>query len=389
MTILERYIGRSFLGAALLAWLMLTFVLVVGLLMKVTTLVSRGLKPEIVWRYITFGVPETFAITIPLALLVSALLVFGRLSADSEIAAMRACGVNLLLLMRAPVLAGLGLAAFCFYVQNEIIPRSNLGRREYAGSVDTSSGLALFEPGRFIRDFPGVEIHFERKQGDFLHNVTIIEFSDPARPREVRADKAEVTEVPEVAHMGGVTLTNHNIRLRFFHARVDLLHPDRPGAATFDLFTHTLTNAFKARYVGPQDKNRNLPELLDEIPKVENSLAKARVNYREAPSDMNRRLFEIYKARLRNIYFEINRRCAFSLTPVCFILLGIPLGIRSHRRESTVGIGIALGVAFSFYMCQVAAEAAVRTPFFPYYLLVWLPVALCLGISCRLIPKNQ
>ena len=390
MLILERYIGRSFLMAAILAWLMFTFVLVVGLLMKVTTLVSRGLKLEIVWRYITLGVPETFWITIPLALLVGTLLVFGRLSADSEIAAMRACGVNLLKLMRGPVLAGMLLSAFCFYILNEVSPASNLERRAYANTVDTSSGLALFEPGRFIRDFPGVEIYFERKQGDFLHNIIITESSNPARPREVRAEKAEITQVNEAAQVGGMALTNENIRLVFFNARIDPFHPDRPGAATSDRFTHVLTNAFTARPVYVQNKHRNLRGLLDEIPKAEATLDKARASFRAAPKEgMNRTLFEMGKARVRNLFFEINRRFAFALTPFCFVLLGIPLGIRSHRRESTVGIGIALGVAFSFYLCQVAAEAAVRSPFLPYYLLIWFPVALCLGITCWLIPKNQ
>jgi len=378
MLILERYIGRSFLGAALLTWLMLTFVLLVGLLMKVTTLVSRGLKPEIVWRYVSLGVPETFAITIPLSVLVAALLVFGRLSADSEIAAIRACGVNLLKLMRGPVLAGLLLTAFCFYVQNEVSPQSNLERRKYAGSMDASSGLALFEPGRFIRDFPNIEIYFQRRQGDFLHNIIITDSTNPSRPRLVRAEKAEITQ------------QGLDIRLVFHHAEIDPFHPDRPGKATSDRFTHTLTNAFKEVRVYPQDKNRNLHELIEEIPKAKKALEKARASFRESPGEgMNRFMFQMGKARLRNIYFEINRRVAFSLTPVCFILIGITLGIRSHRRESTVGIGIALGVAFSFYVCQVAAEAAVRSPFFPYYLLIWFPVALCLGIACWLTPKNQ
>jgi len=378
MLILERYVGRSFFGAAFLAWFMLTFVLVVGLMITATNLISRGLKPELVLQYVKLGIPETLGLTIPLAVLVSALLVFGQLSADSEIAAMRACGVNLLTLMGGPVLAGVLLTAFCFYVQNEIVPSSHLARRQLVTSVDAASGLALLEPGRFIRDFPNMEMYFEHKEGNWLHNVIITETSDPNRPREVRAEKAHVTQDGE------------DLRIEFHRVRIDPFHPDRPGAGTADRFAHTITNAVKERIIYKQDKNRSLSELFMLIPEAEKSLAKVRATYREAPGkDMNRIAFLMSKARVRGILFEINRRFVFSVAPLCFILVGIPLGIRSHRRESTIGIGIALGIMFVFYLCMVAAEAAVRYPFFPPYILVWLPVALCLGIACWLIPKNQ
>jgi len=377
MTILERYIGRSFLAAALLAWLMLTFVLIVGLLMKVTTLVSRGMKPEIIGKYVLSGIPETLSITVPLAVLFSALLVFGRLSADSEIAAMRACGINLLKLMRGPLLAGLLLTSFCFYVQNEVAPASNLMRRQCANNVDASSGLAIFEPGRFIRDFNHIEIYFERKQGDFLHNIIITDARDAARSREVRAEKAEITQ------------QGADIRLVFHQARVDPILADRPGAGTADRFTYVLTNAVRERVFSKKDKNLNLPELLEEIPKAKETLAAARASNRADPTPMNRTNVNKHKTRVRCLLFEIHRRAAFALTPLCFVFVGIPLGIRSHRRESTAGIGIALGVAFTFYLCQIAAEAAVRSPFLPYQALIWFPVVLCLGIACWLIPKNQ
>ncbi len=379
MLILERYVGRSFFGAALLAWLMLTFVLVVGLLVQVTNLISRGLKPEVVLQYVRLGIPETFGITIPLAVLVSALLVFGRLSADSEIAAMRACGINLLTIMNGPILAGVLLTAFCFYIQNDVIPPSHKARRDFAAKVGAASGLALLEPGRFIRDFRDMEMYFERKEGNWLHNIIITDTSVDQHPREVRAEKALVEQNGE------------NLKIDFYRVRIDPISPDRPGAGTADRYTHVITNAFKLQTYWPQDKDRSLPDLVyTQTPDAEKKLAKARDAYRKAPNEgMNKFAFLVAKGRVRNILFEINRRFAFSCTPLCFILIGIPLGIRSHRRESTIGIGIALAVAFTFYLCQVAAEAAVRFPFFPAYILVWIPVAICFGIACWLIPKNQ
>ena len=378
MLILERYVGRSFFGAAILAWLMLTFVLVVGLLVQVTNMISRGLNPRVVLHYVWLGIPETFGLTIPLAVLVSALLVFGRLSADSEIAAMRACGVNLIKLMRGPVLGGVLLSLFCFYIQNEVMPKSHMERRTFVNSVDAASGLALFEPGRFIRDFRGMEIYFESKEGSRLHNVIITDSRIDQTPREIRAKMALIEQ------------EDNHIRIDFHSVRIDPFYPDRPGSAFADRFTYVLTNAVKVKVYYEQDRDRRLPELYALLPDSDKALAKARTAYREDPEEnMNRQAFQFHKMRKRGLVFEINRRYAFAAMPLCFILIGIPLGIRSHRRESTIGIGIALSVAFTFYLCQVAAEAALRSPFLPPYILIWMPVVLCLAIAFWLIPKNQ
>lgn len=122
MKIIERYVLQAFLAAFFLAWLVLSFVLSIGLLVRIARLLIEGLPLRAIGLFLLVGLPETLTLTIPIALLVSALLVFSRLSADSEIAAMRACGVNLLSVIRWPVLIGLICTLFGFYINNEVVP---------------------------------------------------------------------------------------------------------------------------------------------------------------------------------------------------------------------------------------------------------------------------
>ena len=376
--ILERYVGRSFFGATLLAWLMLTFVLVVGLLVQVTNMISRGLKPAVVAEYVRLGFPETFELTVPLAVLVSALLVFGRLSADSEIAAMRACGVNLLRLMRGPALAGVLLSAFSFYILDKVIPPSHEARRVFVAKVNTESALALLEPGRFIHDFPGVVLRFERKEGNWLHDVMIITGGGTNEPvREVRAAKALVQQ------------NGADLDIDFYRFRVDPAIAGRHGVATAETITHTVTNAFKVQTYATRDKNRGMGELVARLPATAADETAAREAWRADASDENRRALAEAGRQRRGLLYEINRRLATACAPLCFILIGIPLGIRSHRRESSAGIGVALGIAFVFYLSRLTAETAVRHGFLPAHILVWIPVAICLGVAFWLVPKNQ
>jgi len=65
------------------------------------------------------------------------------------------------------------------------------------------------------------------------------------------------------------------------------------------------------------------------------------------------------------------------------------LGIRAQRRESTIGVALALAVSFGFHVVQILAAAISRQPHLMPHLLVWIPVAACLAIGAMLLPRNR
>ena len=111
MKTIQRYVFGSFLTSFLLAFLVLSFVLTIGLMVQIVGYILSGVPMELVGQFALVCFPETMQWTIPLALLVSSVLVFSRMSADSEIAAMRACGVNLLAVIRRPLIFAVAMAA--------------------------------------------------------------------------------------------------------------------------------------------------------------------------------------------------------------------------------------------------------------------------------------
>lgn len=362
MKIIERYVLQSFLTAFFLAWLVLSFVMTVGLLVKITELLIEGLPMQAVGIFMLVGFPETLQLTVPLALLVSSLLVFSRLSADSEIAAMRACGVNLLMIMRWPVVVAALCTLLGFYVNNEIVPRGHDVRRNIQAMISVDIGIDLLEPGRFITDFPKITLWFAKKEGNWLSDLLIFDHSQKGMTREIRAEKALVST-------NGLDLV-----LEMYKVRIDPIEADRPGMASADRLKHVIPGALKRRSGMRKDKDMRFFEIVKKIGEL-------KANVDGMPPKVRDRMLSSCRTKFQT-------RFVYASAAIFFVLIGVPLGIRTHRKESTIGMAFSLVVALTFYLGVIVANSLEGQSAFLPHVLVWLPVAVCAVIAVYLIPKN-
>jgi len=71
--------------------------------------------------------------------------------------------------------------------------------------------------------------------------------------------------------------------------------------------------------------------------------------------------------------FQIQQNFAFALAVMSLCLVGVPLGLKASRKETSANLSIAVGLALGYYFLIVMTSWASRMPEIRPDLLVWLP----------------
>lgn len=90
-----------------------------------------------------------------------------------------------------------------------------------------------------------------------------------------------------------------------------------------------------------------------------------------------------------SLLVEASTRFTLSCSCFAFVLIGAALGIRIHRKESSIGIVVALLLVFIFYFFIIIADSLVNRPDLYPYLIVWVPFVLSQALGCYLIQRSN
>jgi len=360
MRILNRYILIDYLILFFTALGLITFVMTVGSMLKAVDLMSRGISPMLIVRFFFQNIPYILSFSMPISILFSALLLFGRLSMDNEISAMKACGMSLWRLVSPLIVLSVLLTGICLYINCEVAPNAKYANKKLLHSVGVDEPLKLLEEGRFIKDFPNLMIYVGRKDGNQVKDVVAYETTDEGRiKRSVRAERGEI-EADHINKILRVSLYDGNLE------SPDMEDPHDISKTTYTPFKYIKLDPIDFNELLKDDKMRikdsymTIDQLIDRIRNVE----------RDFPM-----LSTSDQARHRSdLTVEANRRISTALACFTFMLIGIPLGVKSHRKETSAGMVISLVIVFFYYLFIVLAKALADYPTMQPNLVLWLPM---------------
>ncbi len=362
MRLLHKYIGGSFAVSFLVTLLVLSSVVSLGAIFRITDLIARGVS----WRPIVLiffhGMPAAMVFVIPVSALISSLLVFGRLSGDGEITAMKASGVSMLQVFAAPLAIAAALTGVCLWISGEVGPRSEYARRAVVAELGAMSATDLLEEGRFIRDFPGYTIYIGREDGGRIEDVRIYDLTGRQR-KEIVAQSGRIDVLEE----------GSDIALMLSQVRIEPYYEDKP--AFLEEYEVVLPDALSTKKPRKRVIDKTIAELVGERTLVRGEIS--------GVSEADKRII------MTELLFEINKRLAVSLSCFAFVLLGAPLGVKAHRRESSIGVAISLGLMLIFYIFVIVAESMSSRPAAHPEVIVWLPVIISFVLGQWLVRRTN
>ena len=174
MRLLSRYFIREMIMPFLFSLLMITFLLFINFLLRaIDRFLGKGLEILTILEYLFLNLAWIIALSVPMAILLSTLMTFGRLSEDNEINALHASGISFLSIIRAPIIFGITVATLLVIFNNFILPDMNFHARLLSGDIYRKRPGMNIEPGVFLDNLPDYSMIVGGKNGELMSDVRI------------------------------------------------------------------------------------------------------------------------------------------------------------------------------------------------------------------------
>jgi lipopolysaccharide export system permease protein len=191
--ILYRYILREHVGPFIYSLVSITFLFVLDFLVTLLDRVlSKGVSFWVVGEIFMLNLAWIVALSVPMSFLVSSLMVFGRMSGDNEITALKSAGLSPLKIIAAPFLVSVAFTLVLVWFNDKVLPEANHRAAALMVSVSRKNPTAFIEEGRLIRDFPNVQLWISKinHATGKLYGVQIYDVGSADDPKFIQADSA-------------------------------------------------------------------------------------------------------------------------------------------------------------------------------------------------------
>jgi lipopolysaccharide export system permease protein len=174
--IIHRYVLREIAVPFVLGLATFTFILLIARVLRLVELVvNRGVPLLDVLRLFSYILPAFLEVTVPMALLLGVLTAFGRLSADSEITALRTSGVSLYQVLSPVAVFASVVFVIALGLSVYVRPWGNNRLRAGLFEIARTRASAGIREKVFNDDFKGLVIYVDHIEppGNALRGVLI------------------------------------------------------------------------------------------------------------------------------------------------------------------------------------------------------------------------
>ena len=412
MFLIYRHLIKAATGPFFFGLFVITFLLMIQILYKFVDLfVSKGVPAWIATKVLILSLGHTFALSVPMAVLISILMAVGQLATDNEITALKANGISLwsvlkpLLLMAGVI--GLGLAAYNHF----IFPESNHTLANLIYDINRQKPMMEIQEGQFTEmgekmtiyvkkkdDLTGriedVSIFKKEKPGDLSPQLTTATWGMIIPDHEtdsllMELHDGEIHERPDKEDPSKyqvIRFGQHNIRVA--NVERDFKESDRKARSDREMNMTDLWDAAQretTRQKEVSDKVSDLSnnllqwqfQLLDPDRRadllgrpISTKSSKRRKKLLDGklkalPMKIGRvvdqagyqmKIAESYTIKANRFMVEFHKKLAIPFACLVFALLGVPMAVTTSRNGKGISVSLALGVYLIYYLFLVSGE---------------------------------
>jgi lipopolysaccharide export system permease protein len=310
--------------------------------------------------------PMLTVYTIPVALLFGTALALRRRVGDSEILAMRACGLGLRTLLIPTLAIGAVVSGLSAYL---LISVEHEARRELISLFNAVAARGSILQAGVFRGIENRVIYVaERDRENRLSGIMI-------------SDRTQEPPLLIFAEQGRLSLDEDTARIHLelrrgtMHITPDDLDPERYRRMLFQTFDYSfdVSEMLSGEAEPVRPKQMTLAELNDVV---------ARGRAGDPLDELRTKEPVLYE-------LEIQRRFALPLAPFLFALAAVPVALLGRRTSRAWGPLACVGLAFAYYAVLTFVQFMAREAWLAPWLALWLPNLLLVAVSIQQIRRAQ
>ena len=338
-------------------------------------IVEFGLPLFLALKVLFFSLPSFLVLSFPMAVLLSTLLAYGKLSSNSELLALKSLGIKTSRIISPAIALSIFMTGLTFYFNDNLVPRSNMLAEKTlrAGMGSSFSGETQKYNIMFARYGSRINASSKKPTKSNTHLTHIFYAS-----------------LFENNIMKGVTVLDYS--------REDIQQILKADSAKFDKKNSSwIFSEGSIVSIDPRGQTTNIKFKEYTYPFVEGPLELAKVPKDATEMTLKQALEaeKIYKKtgnlkEIRRIQVRIQEKFTLPFACLVFGLIGSSLGSKSNLRSSkSQGFGLSVILILIYYvMSFIFSSFGVKGILNPI-LAAWLPVLISLAGGIYLLRKSS
>jgi lipopolysaccharide export system permease protein len=321
MKLIDRHILKNFLLPFVFILVsLLGLFLVYDLSSKIARFLEHHVSVLTILSFYALYMPQLIALGLPMVILMAIVLGIGKMTSNSEITAMRACGVSVRRIARPLLATGLLLAGLGFVVFEKVVTKTYGVTERFEQTLKGRTPVEDIIPeGDFLTDESGSLLHFGVYRPKYQRFEGVSwkkEIENPGGEILIRADRAVWMEDEWWAF-----------------GRVKIIYPDGTHSPSYRKMP-----LYEWRFRPKEVTAEKFPE--------EMTMAELRKNIRK---------FRISPGKVRELQIQLHRRVALPILNLLVVAVALPFALRGGRHGGSVaiGVGICMLLCLGYYGLSV------------------------------------